>query len=68
MLSFDNVILIFFLYSRQYNKLRNLVKDARHDCIVFANEFHQHSYRPREKGESMEKWQTRFALTCIVLH
>nr|XP_010311475.1 PREDICTED: DIS3-like exonuclease 1 [Balearica regulorum gibbericeps] len=44
---------------RQYNKLRNLVKDARHDCIVFANEFHQHSYLPREKGESMEKWQTR---------
>ncbi|KAM6304566.1 DIS3-like exonuclease 1 [Podargus strigoides] len=44
---------------RQYKKLRNLVKDARHDCIVFANEFHQHSYLPREKGESIEKWQTR---------
>ncbi|KGL77635.1 DIS3-like exonuclease 1, partial [Tinamus guttatus] len=44
---------------RQYNKLRNLVKDARHDCVVFPNEFHQHSYVPREKGESMEKWQTK---------
>ncbi|XP_057889361.1 DIS3-like exonuclease 1 isoform X2 [Melospiza georgiana] len=44
---------------RQYNKLRNLLKDPRHDCTVFANEFHQHCYLPREKGESMEKWQTR---------
>ncbi|NWS91219.1 DI3L1 exonuclease, partial [Toxostoma redivivum] len=44
---------------RQYNKLRNLLKDPRHDCTVFANEFQQHCYLPREKGESMEKWQTR---------
>ncbi|KFP75201.1 DIS3-like exonuclease 1, partial [Acanthisitta chloris] len=44
---------------RQYNKLRNLVKDPRHECTMFANEFHQHCYLPREKGESMEKWQTR---------
>lgn len=51
---------------RQYNKLRNLVKDARHDCTVFANEFHQHSYRPREKGESMEKWQTRSIYNAAV--
>ncbi|KFO90940.1 DIS3-like exonuclease 1, partial [Buceros rhinoceros silvestris] len=51
---------------RQYNKLRNLVKDARHDCIVFANEFHQHSYMPREKGESMEKWQTRSIYNAAV--
>uniref|UniRef100_A0A8C6Z7Z4 DIS3 like exosome 3'-5' exoribonuclease n=1 Tax=Nothoprocta perdicaria TaxID=30464 RepID=A0A8C6Z7Z4_NOTPE len=51
---------------RQYNKLRNLVKDARHDCIVFANEFHQHSYVPREKGESMEKWQTRSIYNATV--
>ncbi|XP_062439861.1 DIS3-like exonuclease 1 isoform X2 [Rhea pennata] len=51
---------------RQYNKLRNLVKDARHDCIVFANEFHQHSYLPREKGESMEKWQTRSIYNATV--
>ncbi|XP_075620126.1 DIS3-like exonuclease 1 isoform X1 [Balearica regulorum gibbericeps] len=51
---------------RQYNKLRNLVKDARHDCIVFANEFHQHSYLPREKGESMEKWQTRSIYNAAV--
>ncbi|XP_054692516.1 DIS3-like exonuclease 1 isoform X1 [Grus americana] len=51
---------------RQYNKLRNLVKDARHDCIVFANEFHQHSYLPREKGESMDKWQTRSIYNAAV--
>ncbi|KFP22692.1 DIS3-like exonuclease 1, partial [Egretta garzetta] len=51
---------------RQYNKLRNLVKDARHDCTVFANEFHQHSYLPREKGESMEKWQTRSIYNAAV--
>ncbi|KAM9640151.1 DIS3-like exonuclease 1 [Morphnus guianensis] len=51
---------------RQYNQLRNLVKDARHDCIVFANEFHQHSYLPREKGESMEKWQTRSIYNAAV--
>ncbi|XP_038623376.1 DIS3-like exonuclease 1 [Tachyglossus aculeatus] len=44
---------------RQYNKLRNLLKDARHDCILFANEFHQCCYVPRVQGESMEKWQTR---------
>ncbi|KAM7155551.1 DIS3-like exonuclease 1 isoform 5-T5 [Molossus nigricans] len=44
---------------RQYNKLRNLLKDARHDCILFANEFQQYCYLPRERGESMEKWQTR---------
>nr|BAC29045.1 unnamed protein product [Mus musculus] len=44
---------------RQYNKLRNLLKDARHDCVLFANEFQQHCYLPREKGEAMEKWQTR---------
>nr|KAF6391770.1 DIS3 like exosome 3'-5' exoribonuclease [Pipistrellus kuhlii] len=44
---------------RQYNKLRNLLKDARHDCVLFANEFQQSCYLPRERGESMEKWQTR---------
>ncbi|KAJ7420904.1 hypothetical protein WISP_45979 [Willisornis vidua] len=44
---------------RQYNKLRNLLKDPRHDCTVFANEFHQHCYLPREKAEPMEKWQSR---------
>ncbi|XP_026565085.1 DIS3-like exonuclease 1 [Pseudonaja textilis] len=44
---------------RQHNKLRNLVRDARHDCIVFFNEFQLLSYLPRERGESLEKWQTR---------
>ncbi|KAH0620103.1 hypothetical protein JD844_014705 [Phrynosoma platyrhinos] len=44
---------------RQYNKLRNLVRDARHDCIMFFNEFQLLSYLPRERGEPLEKWQTR---------
>ncbi|KAG5270310.1 hypothetical protein AALO_G00191220 [Alosa alosa] len=44
---------------RLYNRLRSLLKDPRHHCIHFANEFQQYSYCPREKGESQEKWQTR---------
>lgn len=48
------------LCHRQYNKLRNLLKDARHDCVLFANEFQQSCYLPRERGESMEKWQSRY--------
>ncbi|XP_063494962.1 DIS3-like exonuclease 1 isoform X17 [Symphalangus syndactylus] len=51
---------------RQYNKLRNLLKDARHDCILFANEFQQCCYLPREGGESMEKWQTRSIYNAAV--
>uniref|UniRef100_A0A2K5SIV5 DIS3-like exonuclease 1 n=1 Tax=Cebus imitator TaxID=2715852 RepID=A0A2K5SIV5_CEBIM len=51
---------------RQYNKLRNLLKDARHDCILFANEFQQCCYLPRERGESMEKWQTRSIYNAAV--
>ncbi|XP_074862492.1 DIS3-like exonuclease 1 isoform X3 [Carettochelys insculpta] len=51
---------------RQYNRLRNLVKDARNDCILFANEFQQYCYLPREKGESMEKWQTRSIYNAAV--
>uniref|UniRef100_A0A8C5KS70 DIS3-like exonuclease 1 n=1 Tax=Jaculus jaculus TaxID=51337 RepID=A0A8C5KS70_JACJA len=51
---------------RQYNKLRNLLRDARHDCVLFANEFQQHCYVPREKGESMEKWQTRSIYNAAV--
>uniref|UniRef100_M4AH06 DIS3-like exonuclease 1 n=1 Tax=Xiphophorus maculatus TaxID=8083 RepID=M4AH06_XIPMA len=44
---------------RFYNRLRNLLKDPRHDCVLFANEFQEFSYCPREKGESQEKWQTQ---------
>ncbi|XP_067827366.1 DIS3-like exonuclease 1 isoform X1 [Heptranchias perlo] len=44
---------------RQYNKLRNLLKDARHECVMFFNEFQLYSYVPREQGEPLEKWQTR---------
>ncbi|XP_044620614.2 DIS3-like exonuclease 1 isoform X2 [Equus asinus] len=51
---------------RQYNKLRNLLKDARHDCVLFANEFQQHCYLPRERGESLEKWQTRSIYNAAV--
>lgn len=53
---------------RQYNKLRTLLKDARHDCVLFANEFQQHCYLPREKGEAMEKWQTRCESSHNILH
>ena len=49
---------VFFL-PRQYNRLRNLIKDPRHDCVMFSNEFQEHCYCPREKGESLEQWQTR---------
>uniref|UniRef100_A0A8C6SZQ5 DIS3-like exonuclease 1 n=1 Tax=Neogobius melanostomus TaxID=47308 RepID=A0A8C6SZQ5_9GOBI len=51
---------------RQYNRLRNLLKDARHDCVLFANEFQEYSYCPREKGESQEKWQTRCVYSAAV--
>ncbi|XP_029354236.1 DIS3-like exonuclease 1 [Echeneis naucrates] len=51
---------------RQYNRLRNLLKDPRHDCVLFANEFQEYSYCPREKGESQEKWQTRCVYNAAV--
>ncbi|XP_048418764.1 DIS3-like exonuclease 1 isoform X3 [Stegostoma tigrinum] len=44
---------------RHYNKLRNLLKDARHECVLFFNEFQLYAYVPRDRGESLEKWQTR---------
>ncbi|XP_033842613.1 DIS3-like exonuclease 1 isoform X1 [Periophthalmus magnuspinnatus] len=51
---------------RQYNRLRNLLKDPRHDCVLFVNEFQKYSYCPREKGESQEKWQTRCVYSAAV--
>lgn len=51
---------------RQYNRLRNLLKDPRHDCVLFANEFQEYSYCPREKGESQEKWYTRCVYSAAV--
>ncbi|XP_070686675.1 DIS3-like exonuclease 1 [Pempheris klunzingeri] len=51
---------------RQYNRLRNLLKDPRHDSVLFANEFQEYSYCPREKGESQEKWQTRCVYSAAV--
>ncbi|KAJ8271965.1 hypothetical protein COCON_G00108240 [Conger conger] len=44
---------------RQYNRLRSLLKDPRHECVLFCNEFQQYAYCPREKGEAQDKWQTR---------
>ncbi|XP_076854118.1 DIS3-like exonuclease 1 [Brachyhypopomus gauderio] len=44
---------------RHYNRLRGLLKDPRHDCVLFANEFQQYAYCPREKGETQEQWHTR---------
>ncbi|XP_037551063.1 DIS3-like exonuclease 1, partial [Nematolebias whitei] len=49
-----------------YNRLRNLVKDPRHDCVLFANEFQTYSYCPREKGETLETWQTRCVYSAAV--
>lgn len=44
---------------RQYKKLRSMLRDARHDCVFFPNEFQHYAYLPREMGESVENWQTR---------
>ncbi|KAM8972773.1 DIS3-like exonuclease 1 [Pelodytes ibericus] len=44
---------------RQYKKLLSLIRDARHDCVLFPNEFQHHAYLPREQGESAEDWQLR---------
>ncbi|KAJ8370006.1 hypothetical protein SKAU_G00100340 [Synaphobranchus kaupii] len=44
---------------RQYNRLRSLLKDPRHECVLFCNEFQRYAYCPREKGEAQDKWQTR---------
>ncbi|KAM4677957.1 DIS3-like exonuclease 1 isoform 2-T2 [Discoglossus pictus] len=44
---------------RQYKKLRALLRDSRHDCILFPNEFQHHAYLPREMGETIHHWQTR---------
>ncbi|XP_023568332.1 DIS3-like exonuclease 1 [Octodon degus] len=51
---------------RMYNKLRSLLKDTRHDCILFANEFQEDCYLPRERGEALEKWQTRSIYNAAV--
>ncbi|XP_053574505.1 DIS3-like exonuclease 1 [Bombina bombina] len=44
---------------RQYKKLRSLLRDPRHDCILFPNEFQHEAYLPREQGEAVQNWQTR---------
>ncbi|ROL52738.1 DIS3-like exonuclease 1 [Anabarilius grahami] len=51
---------------RHYNRLRALLKDPRHDCVLFANEFQQYSYCPRDKGESQDKWNTRKVYNAAV--
>ncbi|XP_057699740.1 DIS3-like exonuclease 1 isoform X1 [Corythoichthys intestinalis] len=52
--------------SRQYNRLRNLLKDPRHDSVLFANEFQEYSFCLREIGESQEQWQTRCVYSAAV--
>ncbi|XP_008291591.1 DIS3-like exonuclease 1 [Stegastes partitus] len=51
---------------RYYNRLRSLVKDPRHDCVLFANEFQEYSYCPREKGETQDQWMTRCVYSAAV--
>lgn len=51
---------------RHCSRLRALFKDPRHDCILFANEFQQNCYCPREKGESQDKWHTRCVYNAAV--
>ncbi|KAI7814071.1 DIS3-like exonuclease 1 [Triplophysa rosa] len=51
---------------RHYKRLRALLKDPRHDCVLFANEFQQNCYCPRDKGESQEKWHTRCVYNAAV--
>ncbi|KAJ8281234.1 hypothetical protein GJAV_G00065120 [Gymnothorax javanicus] len=51
---------------RQYNRLRTLLKDPRHECVLFCNEFQQYAFCPREKGEAQEKWQTRAVYQAAV--
>ncbi|KAJ8417613.1 hypothetical protein AAFF_G00224560 [Aldrovandia affinis] len=51
---------------RQYNRLRSLLKDPRHDCVLFCNEFQRYAYCPREKGEAQDKWQTRCVYRAAV--
>ncbi|KAM9765078.1 DIS3-like exonuclease 1 [Menidia menidia] len=51
---------------RYYSRLRSLLRDRRHDCVLFANEFQAYSYCPREKGETQESWQTRCVYSAAV--
>ncbi|XP_061571365.1 DIS3-like exonuclease 1 [Cololabis saira] len=51
---------------RCYNRLRSLVKDPRHDCVLFANEFQEFCFCPREEGERQERWQTRSVYSAAV--
>ncbi|XP_064191621.1 DIS3-like exonuclease 1 [Anguilla rostrata] len=51
---------------RQYNRLRSLLKDPRHECVLFCNEFQRYAYCPREKGEAQDKWQTRCVYNAAV--
>ncbi|XP_062845644.1 DIS3-like exonuclease 1 [Trichomycterus rosablanca] len=51
---------------RHHKRLRSLLKDPRHDCIYFANEFQSYSYCARDKGETPEKWHTRCVYQAAV--
>ncbi|CAL8362129.1 unnamed protein product [Gadus morhua 'NCC'] len=51
---------------RQYNRLRNMLKDPRHDCVLFANEFQEYAYCSRAKGESQDIWHSRSVYSAAV--
>ncbi|XP_062062641.1 DIS3-like exonuclease 1 [Lepus europaeus] len=42
---------------RYYNKLRSLLKDPSHECVLFANEYHASCYHRPEDGRSVKFWQ-----------
>lgn len=55
----DSATCFVLVLRRQYNRLRSLLKEPLHECVLFCNEFQQQTYCPRERGEPQEKWQTR---------
>ncbi|XP_064620645.1 DIS3-like exonuclease 1 [Lineus longissimus] len=44
---------------RLQNRLSNLIKDCRKQCITFHNEFQRYCYCPRLPGENYKKWVSR---------
>ncbi|XP_070541854.1 DIS3-like exonuclease 1 isoform X2 [Ptychodera flava] len=44
---------------RAYTRIRNVVKDPRQQCSIFANEFCHYAYNERKAGESLNDWQSR---------
>nr|XP_002718229.4 DIS3-like exonuclease 1 [Oryctolagus cuniculus] len=44
---------------RYCNKLRSLLKDPSHECVLFANEYHVSCYHAREKQTLKKDWEKR---------